>query len=81
MKFKSTFELKIDEIISIAKDDGESLLYELDKLVPSDPIKSGVDLYKGYIIDQYNCPKCNGPIGDEMYYFTYCPRCGKRLKK
>lgn len=78
---KTALDEKLTEIENIAKNDGESIFYELEKLLPKAPIKSGVDMYKGYVIDQYICPKCGRSVGDEMVMFTYCPSCGQRMQK
>lgn len=71
----------LDKVQEIANSDKESIIFELEKLLPHGPIKTGVDMYKGYIIDQYSCPKCAKPIGDEISTFSYCPFCGQRIQK
>lgn len=65
---------------ALAQNDGVSLSSYLSRLLPDNPKKTGVDMYKGYILDIYSCPSCGSPVGDEMMIFDYCPRCGKRLK-
>lgn len=77
---KNTVNKILNEIEKVAEKDGESLVFELEKLVPHPPIKVGVDIYKEYILDQYACPKCARRIGDEMLIFKYCPNCGQRIE-
>ena len=45
-------------------EEGNNLLFELDKLIPQEPIKTGVDIYKGFFIDTFACPKCGRAIGE-----------------
>ena len=71
---------KLEEIEKSMGEDS-NLLFELDKLIPQEPIKIGVDMYKGFMIDTYACPKCGRPIGDDMVIFPHCPACGKAIKK
>lgn len=74
---------KIDLILSKIKDqavkENKNLPDELGKLLPLKPIKTGVDMYKGYLFDEYSCPVCRRPVGDEIVVFAYCPSCGQRL--
>lgn len=72
-------QLKLIEVVARSED--STLSFELDKLIAAEPKKSGVDFYQGYEIDQYECPKCYRPIGDEIMLFRYCPNCGQRIGK
>ena len=78
---KTAVEEKLSEIQKIADEEGESLIFELEKLIPHTPIKIGVDIYKEYILDQLACPKCARKIGDDFFVFNYCPNCGQKIKK
>lgn len=78
---KGVIEAKLEEVEVYSNKDGHSLIFDLDKLIPREAIKTGVDIYKGYFIDTYACPKCARPVGDEVYVFSYCPNCGQRMKK
>lgn len=71
---------KLEEI-ELTMEEGNNLLFELDKLIPQEPIKTGVDIYKGFFIDTFACPKCGRAIGDDMIIFPHCPACGKAIKK
>lgn len=51
----------------------------VSRLEPGFVVKFGIDYYKGYEIDQYECPNCGKYVGDELTHFKYCPSCGKAL--
>lgn len=72
-------QLRFIEIAAQLED--KSLSQVLDKLIADPPIRIGLDFYKGYTFEQYACPSCHAPIGDEAMYFSYCPSCGKRILK
>lgn len=72
---------QLNLIEKMAINQNSTLFKELDKLIPDSPIKIGVDYYKGYALDQYGCPSCERPIGDEIMVFSYCPNCGKKIGK
>lgn len=72
-------QLKFIEMI--ATNENSSLTDSLDKLIPVDAEIVGVDSYQGYILNQFACPKCKRPIGDEIMVFSYCPGCGQRIGK
>ena len=67
--------------VELQLEEGSTLAFELDRLIAAKAVKSGVDYYDGYILDQYSCPKCGRPIGDEVMTFPYCPGCGKKIIK
>lgn len=70
----------LDIIENEARKEDIDLLDKLQRLIPAKKVKTGVDMYKNYILDQYNCPVCDRPVGDEMTYFNYCPNCGQNLE-
>lgn len=78
-KYPEAVWKKLEEV-ELKSEDG-NLLFELGKLIPEEPIKIGVDMYKGFMIDTYACPKCGRPIGDDMVIFPHCPGCGQAIKK
>lgn len=78
-KYPEAVWKKLEEIE--LKTEDKNLLFELGKLVEQSPIKVGVDMYKGFILDTYACPKCGRPVGDDMIMFNYCPNCGQSIKR
>lgn len=78
---KNAVTIRLDLIRTNAKQEGSNLVKELDKLIEAEPTKTGVDYYNGYIFDQYACPVCAKPIGDEAMMFKHCPHCGQKIKR
>lgn len=74
-----TTQLKLIDVV--ARTEGSTLSKELDKLIAAEPKKIGIDYYQGYTLDQYACPNCDRPIGDEMILFPHCPACGQKIGK
>lgn len=81
MKLTDYVMTQLKLIDTMAKYEGDSLSDRLDKLIADKPIVSGTDVYKGYVLDQYECPSCGRAIGDETFVFNYCPSCGKKIEK
>lgn len=57
---------------------------DLQKEVICDSVNHGMNVSGDYDIE-YNmyCPNCNDVVGDYEYddlWFTYCPKCGQKLK-
>ena len=77
----SLVKAQLTLISKIAELEGSTLAAELDRLLPIAPVKSGVDFYKGYSIDQFECGYCHRPIGDELMTFAYCPGCGRKVER
>jgi hypothetical protein len=51
----------------------------VERLEPGFVMTFGVDYYKGYVINQYECSNCRAYVGDEVVHFKFCPHCGKEL--
>ena len=77
----SLVQAQINLIGKIAELEGSTLAAELDRLIPIAAVKSGVDYYQGYMIDQFECGHCHRPVGDEIMTFTYCPGCGRKVER
>lgn len=58
----------------------KELIEEINKRQASFPRVSGVDYYKGFMIELYDCPDCGASVGSELLTYAYCPRCGKKLR-
>jgi hypothetical protein len=76
---KTKIDKTLSQIEDQAKKEGRDYHQELGKLLPVRPLKTGVDMYKGYLFDEYSCPVCHRPVGDEILTFAYCPSCGQRI--
>ena len=69
----------ISRLEKIAARENTTVEDVVSRLEPGFVVKFGIDYYKGYVIDQYECPHCKKYVGDELTHFKYCPSCGKAL--